>query len=39
MHGIVENSLYKQVTRLKDKLMVGTKTSKRKIGQDGEVNK
>ena len=40
MLGIVENCVYKQVARPKDKLVVGTKTLyKRKFGQDGKVEK
>ena len=40
MLGMVENCVYKQVARPKDKLVVGTKTLyKRKIGQDGKVEK
>ena len=40
MHGMVENCVYKQVPRPKNKLVVGTKMLyKRKIGQDGEVEK
>ena len=40
MLGMVENCVYKQVARPKDKLVVGTKMLyKRKIGQDGEVEK
>ncbi|CAM9937371.1 unnamed protein product, partial [Ascophyllum nodosum] len=38
MLGMVENCVYKQVARPKDKLVVGTKLRyKLKIGQDGEV--
>ncbi|CAN0408895.1 unnamed protein product, partial [Ascophyllum nodosum] len=38
--GMVENCVYKQVARPKDKLVVGTKMLyKRKIGQDGKVEK
>ena len=38
--GMVENCVYKQVARPKDKLVVGIKMlSKRKIGQDGKVEK
>ena len=37
---MVENCVYKQVARPKDKLVFGTKMlSKRKIGQDGKVEK
>ena len=40
MLGMVENCLYKQVARPKDKLVVGTKMLyKRKIGQDGKIEK
>ena len=40
MLGIVENCVYKQVARPKDKVVVGTKMLyKRKIGQNGEVEK
>ena len=40
MLGMVENCVYKQVARPKDKLVVGTKMLyKRKIGQDGKVEK
>ena len=40
MLGMVENCVYKQVARPKGKLVVGTKMLyKRKIGQDGKVNK
>ena len=40
MLGMVENCVYKQVARPKDKLAVGTKLLyKRKIGQDGKVEK
>ncbi|CAN0128895.1 unnamed protein product [Ascophyllum nodosum] len=40
MLGVVENCVYKQVARPKDKLVVGTKILyKRKIGQDGKVEK
>ena len=40
MLGTVENYVYKQVARPKDKLVVGTKMLyKRKIGQDGKVEK
>ena len=40
MFGMVENCVYKQVARPKDKLAVGTKMLyKRKIGQDGKVEK
>ena len=40
MLGVVENCIYKQVARPKDKLVVGTKILyKRKIGQDGKVEK
>ena len=40
MLGMVENCVYKQVTRPKDKLVVGTKMLyKRKIGQDGKIEK
>ena len=40
MLGMVENFVYKQVARPKDKLVVGTKMLyKRKIGQDGKVEK
>ena len=40
MLGMVENCVYKQVARAKDKLAVGTKMLyKRKIGQDGKVEK
>ena len=40
MLGMVENCVYKQVTRPKDKLVVGTKMIyKRKIGQGGKVEK
>ena len=40
MLGMVENCVYKQVTRPKDKLVVGTQMFyKRKIGQDGKVEK
>ena len=38
--GMVENCVYKQVVRPKDKLVVGIKMlCKRKIGQDGKVEK
>ena len=38
--GMVENCVYKQVTRPKDKLVVGTKTLyKRKIGKDARAEK
>ena len=38
MLQMVENCVYKQVARPKDKLVVGTKLLyKRKIGQDGKV--
>ena len=38
MLGMVENCVYKQVARPKDKLVVGTKMLyNRKIGQDGKV--
>ena len=38
--GMAENCVYKQVTRPKDRLVVGTKMLyKRKIGQDGKVDK
>ena len=40
MLEIVENCVYKEVARPKDKLVIGTKMlCKRKIGQDGEVFK
>ena len=40
MFGMVENCVYKQMARPKDKLAVGTKMLyKRKIGQDGKVEK
>ncbi|CAN0429329.1 unnamed protein product, partial [Ascophyllum nodosum] len=40
MLGMVENCVYDQVTRPKDKLVIGTKMLyKRKIGQDGKVEK
>ena len=40
MLGILENCVYKQVARPKNKLVVGTKMLyKRKIGQDGKVEK
>ena len=40
MLGMVENCVYKQVARPKDKLVVGTKMLyKRKIGQNGKVEK
>ena len=40
MLGMVENCVYKQVARPKDKLVVGTKMLyKRKHGQDGKVEK
>ena len=40
MLGMIENCVYKQVARPKDKLVVGTKTLyKRNIGQDGKVEK
>ena len=40
MLGMVENCVYKQVARPKDKLVVGTKRLYiRKIGQDGKVEK
>ena len=40
MLGMVENCVYKQVARSKDKLVVGTKMLyKRKIGKDGKVEK
>ena len=40
MLGMVENFVYKQVARPKDKLVDGTKMLyKRKIGQDGKVEK
>ena len=40
MLGMVEDCVYKQVTRPKDKLVVSTKMLyKRKIGQDGKVEK
>ena len=40
MLGMVENCVYKQVARPKDKLVVGTKMFyKRNIGQDGKVEK
>ena len=40
MLAMVENCVYKQVARPKDKLVVGTKMLyKRKIGQDGKVEK
>ena len=40
MLEIVENCVYKQMDRSKDKLVVGTKMhDKRKIGQDGKVEK
>ena len=40
MVGMVENCVYKQMARPKDKLVVGTKMLyKRKIGQDGKVEK
>ena len=40
MLGMVENCVYKQVARPKDKLVVGTKMLyKRKIGKDGKVEK
>ena len=40
MLGMVENCVYKQVARPKDKLVVGTKMLyKRRIGQDGKVEK
>ena len=40
MLGMIENCFHKQVTRPKDKLVVGTKMFyKRKIGQDGKVEK
>ena len=40
MLGMVENCVYKQMARAKDKLVVGTKVLyKRKIGQDGKVEK
>ena len=40
MLGMVENRVYKQVARPKDKLVVGTKMLyKRKIGKDGKVEK
>ena len=40
MLGMVENCVYKQVARPKDKLVVGTKMLyNRKIGQDGKVEK
>ena len=38
--GMVENCVYDQVARPKDKLVIGTKMLyKRKIGQDGKVEK
>ena len=38
--GMVENCVYKQVARPKDRLVVGTKMLyKRKLGQDGKVDK
>ena len=38
MHGMVEKSVYKQMARSKDKLVVGTKfLYKIKIERDGEV--
>ena len=40
MLGMVENFIYKQMARPKDKLLVGTKMlNKRKIGEDGKVEK
>ena len=40
MFGVVENCIYTQVARPKDKLAVGTKMlCKRKIGQNGKVEK
>ena len=40
MLGMIENCVYKQMARPKDKLVVGTKMlNKRKIGQDGKVEK
>ncbi|CAM9397304.1 unnamed protein product, partial [Ascophyllum nodosum] len=40
MLGMVENCVYDQVARPKDKLVIGTKMLyKRKIGQDGKVEK
>ena len=40
MLGMVENRVYKQVARPKDKLVVATKMLyRRKIGQDGKVEK
>ena len=40
MRGMVENCVYDQVARPKDKLVIGTKMLyKRKIGQDGKVEK
>ena len=40
MLGMVENCVYKQMARPKDKLVVGTKILyKRKIGQDGKAEK
>ena len=40
MLGMVENCVYKQMARPKDKVVAGTKMLyKRKIGQDGKVEK
>ena len=40
MLGMVENCLYKQVARPKDKVVIGTKMlCKQNIGQDGKVEK
>ena len=40
IHVVVENCVYMQVARPQDKPVVGTKMLyKRKIGQDGEVEK
>lgn len=40
MRGMVENCVYKQVARLTDKLVLGTKILyKRKVGEDGKIEK
>ena len=40
MRGMVENSVYEQVVKPKDKLVVVTKMLyKRKVGEDGTVEK